>query len=133
MEKKMKNTWLTFLAAFAGLLLMPHWVQAHHGWLDFDSSREVTLEGTVTDFHFVNPHCVVEFSVMDGKGQVQKWQGEFSNPNQLAKRGWTASSLETGDKLIIAGNPAKNNSLAIHVTRIHLPNGQDFPINDGRR
>ena len=129
----MKSTLLTFLAASASFLLMPHSAQAHHGWLEFDSNREVTFEGTVKDFHFVNPHCVVEFDVKDERGQVHGWQGEFSNPGQMARQGWTATSLNAGDSITIAGNPAKNNAPAIHVTRIRLANGREFKINDGKK
>ena len=128
----MKNVLLTFLAASAGILLMPHAVQAHHGWLEFDSSREVTFDGTVTDFHFTNPHCVVEFDVKDDKGRVLRWQGEFSNPAQLSRKGWTAASLQVGDKITISGNPAKDNARAMHVNRIRMPNGQDLKIEGGR-
>jgi hypothetical protein len=128
----MKNTLLTFLAASASFLVMSHSAEAHHGWSEFDANREVTFEVTVTDFHFVNPHCVVEFDVKDEKGQVHKWQGEFSNPGHLARQGWTAASLEAGDKLTISGNPAKNNAPAIHVARIRLPNGQEFKVDGGR-
>jgi hypothetical protein len=128
----MKNTLVTFLATSASFLLMSHSAEAHHGWSEFDSNRELTFEGTVTDFHFVNPHCVAEFDVKDENGQVHKWQGEYSNPGQLARKGWTAASLEAGDKLTITGNPAKNNAPAIHVARIRLPNGQEFKIDGGR-
>ena len=89
----MTNALLTVLAAF---LLLPHAAEAHHGWLEFDPNHEVTFDGTVTDFHFTNPHCVVEFAVKDEKGQVHKWQGEFSNPAQLSRKGWTAASLQAG-------------------------------------
>ena len=116
----------------AVLLLMPHAAGAHHGWTEFDSTREVTMEGTVTDFHFVNPHCVVEFDVKDADGQIHTWQGEFSNPAQLARKGWTAAALESGQKLTIGGYPAKNKARAIHVTRIRLANGQEFKIEEGR-
>jgi hypothetical protein len=51
------------------LLAQP--ADAHHGWAEFDATQEVTLEGTVADFHFVNPHCVVEFKVRDEKGRIQ--------------------------------------------------------------
>jgi hypothetical protein len=74
----------------------------------------------------------VEFDVIDQKGVAHKWQGEFSNPGQLAQKGWTASSIEAGDKITITGSPAKNNANAMHVTRILLPNGQDFKIEAGR-
>src|SRR5258708_13911963 len=117
MEKEMKNTLLALLEASVSFLLMSHAAEAHHGWSEFDTNREVTFEGTVTDFHFVNPHCVVEFDVKDEKGQVHKWQGEFSNPSQLSRQGWTAASLEAGDKLPIKGKPSTNNPPAIHLGR----------------
>jgi hypothetical protein len=117
----MKIALFTFAA---GLLLMPFAVEAHHGWMEFDENAEVTVVGTVIDFHYVNPHCVVEFEVKDDKGHVQKWQGEFSNPGVLSRRGWTAASLEAGEKLTITGHPARNHVLAIHVTKIRGSNGE---------
>lgn len=119
------NINLSVLVAFAfGLLLMPGSAQGHHGWTEFDENAEVTVQGTVTDFHYVNPHCVVEFDVRDETGHIQKWQGEFSNPGVLSRRGWNAASLEAGDKLTITGHPAKNHVPAIHVTRIRLATGE---------
>ena len=120
----MKLALLTFATLAAGLLLMPGSAAAHHGWTEFDEKAEVTVEGTVTDFHYVNPHCVVEFDVKDETGHVRKWQGEFSNPGVLSRRGWNAASLEAGDKLTITGHPARNNVPALHVTKIRLSNGE---------
>jgi hypothetical protein len=128
----MKNKSLAILAASVNFFLTSHAVEAHHGWSEFDTHREVTFEATVTDFHFVNPHCVVEFDVKDEKGQVHKWQGEFSNPSQLSRQGWTTASLEAGDKLTITGNPAKSDAPAIHVARIRMANGQEFKVDGGR-
>lgn len=128
----MKRVLLSCLTVLAGCLLMSHPANAHHGWTEFDSTREVTFEGTVTDFHFVNPHCVVEFDVKDPKGEVHNWQGEFSNPVQLTRKGWSAASLEAGDKLTITGYPARKDARAIHVTRIRLANGMELKIEEGR-
>jgi hypothetical protein len=130
--EEMQKALLTFLAASAAFLLVPHAAEAHHGWLEFDPNHEVTFEGTVTDFHYTNPHCVVEFDVKDEKGQVHKWQGEFSNPTQLSRKGWTPASLQAGDKVAISGNPARDNGPAMHVTRIRMPNGQEFKVEGGR-
>ncbi len=120
----MKITLLTLAAFVAGLLLIPGSADAHHGWTEFDEKAELTVEGTVTDFHYVNPHCVVEFEAKDETGHVRKWQGEFSNPGVLSRRGWNAASLEAGDKLTITGHPARNNVLALHVFRIRSSNGE---------
>ena len=128
----MKSALLTFLAVPTVFLLMPHPAEAHHGWAEFDLNHVVTYEGTVTDFHYTNPHCVVEFDVKDGKGQVQKWQGEFSNPGNLARKGWTAATLQPGDKITISGNPARDNGPAMHVTKVRMPNGQEFRVEGGR-
>ena len=90
------------------LLLMPGTAGAHHGYAAFDTSAEVTLKGTVTDFHFTNPHCVIEIDVKDEKGQVQNWKAELTSANHLAPKGWTESSVQAGDELAITGYRAKN-------------------------
>jgi hypothetical protein len=120
----MKILVLTSAALALSLLLMPVPAKAHHGWAEFDDKAEVTFEGTVTDFHYVNPHCVVEFNLKDENGQVHKWQGEFSNPPVLSRRGWNAASLQPGDKLTITGHPAKNSVPALHVTKIRMSTGE---------
>jgi hypothetical protein len=120
----MKINLLTFAPLATGLLLIPVSAEGHHGWTEFDEKTEVTIEGTVTDFHYVNPHCVVEFETKDETGHVRKWQGEFSNPGVLSRRGWNAASLEAGDKLTITGHPARNGVLAIHISKIRLANGE---------
>jgi hypothetical protein len=121
----MKKT-LLLLIAFAALL------SAHHGWEDFDAKSELTFEATVKDFHFTNPHCVVEFEAKDEKGQVRKWQGEFASPIELHRKGWTAASLQMGDKITITGHPSKDGAPAIHVMKIRLASGKELPIYNGR-
>jgi hypothetical protein len=124
----MKITLLTFAALVTCFLLIPDSADAHHGWGEFDPTAEVTVEGTVTDFHYVNPHCVVEFDVNDATGHVRKWQGEFSNPGVLSRRGWNAASLEPGDKITITGHPARNNVPALHVTKIRMSRSGELKL-----
>src|SRR5258708_6799202 len=104
----MKNIRFSVFVIGVGALLIPGLASAHHGWATFDSQMKVTLKGAVTDFHFVNPHSVVEFEVKDAKGQVQEWEGELTSPSHLVPRGWSASSLEAGDQVTITGYPARN-------------------------
>jgi hypothetical protein len=112
-----------FALVAAGLLL-PDAASAHHGWVDFNEQADVTVEGTVTAFYFVNPHCAVEFDVKNDSGQIQKWEGEFASKQELLRKGWNAASLEAGDKATFTGHPAKNGSLAIHVVKIRLASGE---------
>ena len=123
---------LTFATFTAVAAMIPYSAEAHHGWADFDAQAEVTLQGTVTDFHFVNPHSVVEFDVSDEKGGVRRWQGEFASPLELTRKGWTASTLETGAKVTVTGHPVKTGAPALHVMSIRLASGQEFKLGGGR-
>jgi hypothetical protein len=109
---------LTTLLATAALAI------AHHGLAAFDQTKTITLQGTVTEFHFVNPHCVVEFDVKDDKGQVEKWQGQMTSPAHL--RGWTATSLEAGNVVTVTGFRAKSGATYMWITKLHSSNGTEL-------
>ena len=47
-------------------------VFAHHSW-PVDTSREVTVKGTVTGYNWANPHVMIGLTVADASGKVQKW------------------------------------------------------------
>ena len=83
----MKNVLLLLVIA-AGIAM------AHHGYAAFDTKSEVTFTGTVSDFHWTNPHCIVDLDVKNDKGDVRTWHGEMTSPAHLAPRGWTAATLE---------------------------------------
>ncbi|MDQ1470718.1 MAG: hypothetical protein QOJ99_2198 [Bryobacterales bacterium] len=130
--KRMKETLRVILAVTACVVLMPASAEGHHGWATFESQVTVTFKATVTDFHFVNPHSVVEFDEKDDKGNVHTWQGEFGSPIHLAPKGWTASSLEAGDEITITGYRAKNGARSLRVTRIVLSNGRELKLDSGQ-
>ena len=94
---------------------------AHHGLAAFDRTTKATLQGTVTDFHFVAPHAVIEFEVKDDSGRMQTWQAEMTSPRNL--KGWTATSLEPGDLVTVTGYRAKSGALFVWVTELSSSNG----------
>ena len=124
----MRVTISSRLVLASALFLSPQAVLSHHGWAAFSSETQITLKGTLTDFHFVNPHSVVEFKVKDDEGKMQAWEGEMTSPSHLVPRGWTAASLEVGEKITITGYPAKNGSHAIRVTKIVLSSGKELKL-----
>jgi uncharacterized protein DUF6152 len=97
---------------------------AHHGLAAFDQTNKVTLKGTVTEFHFLNPHAVVEFEVKNDKGHVQKWQAEMTSPGHL--KGWTATSLEPGNVVTVTGYRAKSGASYLWVTNLSSSNGVEL-------
>jgi hypothetical protein len=129
----MKITLWSSLVVAAVLLLTPQSARAHHGWAAFlsDPASEITLKGTVKEFHFVNPHSVVELEVKDEKGQVQVWEGELTSNTNLAQRGWNAASIEYKEQITITGFPARNGAHAMRITKIILSNGKELKAGFG--
>ena len=70
---------------------------AHHGTAAYDTSKVVTVKGTMADFRFVNPHVQLFFDVKNEKGETEHWQAELTAPNKLSRAGWDKHTLKPGD------------------------------------
>jgi hypothetical protein len=92
--------WLTLAA-------LPTAVLAHHSYAMFDMSQTVTLQGTIRDFQWTNPHSWIWIDVPDAKGVAQQWGIEGMSPNYLARRGWSKHTLKAGDKVSVLIHPLK--------------------------
>ena len=103
---------------------------AHHGSAAYDMSKTVTVTGTVTDFQFVNPHVLIAMDVKDYSGKVEKWQGELTSPNHLARVGWTKSTLKPGDEVTLTGGAAKSGSPTMWIRKI-TKDGQEVSLGGG--
>ena len=71
---------------------------AHHSFAMFDMTKEVTIEGTIKTFRWVNPHAWIEIDVPQADGTTKMWAVEMTSPNNLARQGWKRSTLKVGDK-----------------------------------
>src|SRR5215831_16790895 len=91
----------------AVLLMMVGSIFAHHGTGTYDSSKSVTLSGTVTEFAFTNPHAALYFDVKDQTGKVVNWAIEMNSPGVLARAGWSKKMFKYGDQITITVRPAK--------------------------
>ena len=78
--------------ACAAFLLVSMPVVAHHGAASFDTEKELTLTGTVTEWIWANPHCFLKFDAKDDTGAVRNWAVETQNPTDMSKRGWRRTS-----------------------------------------
>ena len=103
---------------------------AHHGSAAYDMSKTVTVTGTVKDFQFVNPHVLIAMDVKDSSGKVEKWQGELTSPNHLARVGWTKSTLKPGDEVTLTGGAAKSGSPTMWIRKI-TKDGQEVSLGGG--
>lgn len=97
---------------------------AHHGAATFDTSTEITVKGTVTEWVWFNPHCFLKFDVKDESGAVKSWAVESGNPTDMTKRGWARTSFKPGDQVTVTLQPAKNGAPVGRIRSVVLANGQ---------
>lgn len=125
----MKN-FRTFLVAAAALALTQAGALAHHGNTAYSTTEPYTVTGTVVEFQFLNPHCIVLLSAKDEKGVSQQWQGELTSPNHLIRAGWTSQSLKPGDQVTLTGWRARSGSNSLWITKT-VVNGQELKTAQG--
>ena len=126
----MRNKLILFLSVGVLLFLLSGTAFAHHGSAAYDMSKTVTVTGTVTDFQFVNPHVLVSIDVKDPSGKVEKWEGELTSPNHLARAGWTKSTLKPGDQISLTGGASKSGSTTMWIRKI-MKDGQEVSLGGG--
>jgi hypothetical protein len=83
-------------------------MSAHHGNAAYDSTKQISLKGTVTQFIWANPHCVLLFDVTDENGQVVHWMAESENPTSMANLGWLKTTFKPGDSMTLRVITVKN-------------------------
>ena len=96
---------------------------AHHSFAaEFDASKPVTLNGTITKVEWTNPHTWFYIDVVQG-GKTVNWAVEGGAPNVLYREGWRPNSLKAGDKVTITGSRAKDGTPTANATLVQLPDG----------
>jgi len=120
----MRNRLSVSFAAVVGLLLLSVPMIAHHGGAAFDTAKKITIKGTVVDWLWANPHCILRFDVTNDKGEVEHWLAEASNPPDLINAGWAKQSLKPGDQVSVTMMPVKNGRPIGRIVEVVLPNGQ---------
>lgn len=115
------------LVVIAGAFLMvPALLLAHHSAAAYETAKQITVTGSVTEFHFVNPHVLIYMTAKDEGGTVRKWQGELTSPNRLVRVGWNKDVMKAGDPISLTGYPAKDGGNSIRITKVVLK-GQTLP------
>jgi hypothetical protein len=84
--------------------------EAHHSYAMFDRDKTVTLNGTVRQFQWTNPHSWLQVTVPNDAGGSDEWSVEMGSPFELLRNGWTAATVKAGDKISVQIHPVKDGS-----------------------
>ena len=103
---------------------LPVW--AHHAFsAEFDISKPLKMQGTLTKWEMVNPHSWFHIDIKGPDGVAVPWLVEGGSPNQLIRLGVTKHTLPIGTEFIIEGYQAKDGT--------NRAVGRNFVLPDGRR
>jgi hypothetical protein len=117
---------MTFKAAFlAGLALtLATPALAHHSFAMFDREKAVSVDGTVKEYEWTNPHVWIHLMVSDAQGAPREWSFEMQSTQQDAAAGWRPDSVKPGDKISIQYHPLKDGSRGGQLMSATLVDGK---------
>ena len=118
--------WMVF-ALGAGALIFSAPLAAHHGNAAYDTDKRVTVKGIVTDWHWSNPHCILQLDVKDESGNVVHWVAETENPSTMTRMGWSEKAFKPGDQITVTALPLKNGRPIGRIIEVLSPTGQRLP------
>ena len=114
----------------SGLILaagIPVW--AHHSFAAaYDTTKEITVQGTIVQVRLTNPHSWFFLDVKDAKtGEVQHWAFEAGTPSGMIRNGFKSSEIKAGTVVTIKGFHARDASQNAGMLRqLTLSDGKTY-------
>jgi len=102
---------------------------AHHSFsAEFDASKPIRFEGTVSRVEWTNPHAWLYIAVADSAGHIVTWAIEATSPSALARRGLRLEGVPPGLKVIVSGYRAKKRTATARGVDLTLPDGRTLSL-----
>jgi len=104
-------------------------ILAHHSTTMFVNDNTITLEGTMTEVAWGNPHSLffLDAKPVEKPGDAMKnWSVEAPSPRRLTAMGWQRDTIKPGDKVRITGFARKDGKPQILFIEISDDKGHHF-------
>jgi hypothetical protein len=109
---------LVILAAASSL-------SAHHSW-PVDTSRALTVKGTVTGYEWGNPHVMIGLDVKATSGQVEKWSVGGPSTTRMEANGWGKTTLKMGDVITAIGYRFSDGQNILRLDKVTMADGKEM-------
>jgi hypothetical protein len=114
---------LTAAALICGLAAAAP-ASAHHSFAMFEPLRTITLNGTVENVAWANPHIWINILVDSPSGPPVRWGLEGGSPGTMTRFGWKRNSMKPGDKVVVVVRPLRDGNPAGSIRTITLASGE---------
>ena len=111
-EKQMIHT--KFLGATLTLLAFSSQTLAHHGWSGYDEKSPITIEGTIKNSSYKNPHGTLKLESKEKK----VLEIILAPTSRMSARGLKEEMLKAGQKVTIEGYKRHSDSKELRAERI---------------
>ena len=101
---------------------------AHHSFAMFDATKNITLEGTVKNFEWTNPHMWLYVVVPQANGAPVEYPLEMMAVQGAVKLGWKPDSVKAGDKISFEFHPLRDGHPGGQLISIVLPDGKKLAV-----
>ena len=106
-------------SAAAAVVLNVSLAFAHHSFAAYDSTRTITVKGTISEFRWINPHAILVVRADSSQGGAT-WAIELSSPGNLTRSGWTRSLVRAGDVVEVIAQPLRDGSTGAACQKVRL-------------
>ena len=100
------GTNMRFTIILTAILALAPAALGHHSDAGLDTDTVVTFEGTVGEVSWRNPHVYFTVVTANERGEPVEWTLQMGSTITSARRGWTADTLVSGDRVTVHAHPA---------------------------
>jgi hypothetical protein len=127
--REMRIYSLALISAFSGVVFVPASAVAHHSAAEYDRTKTITVQATVVEFRYVNPHPQLFVDAKDENGNLVHWDVEIGpNPAELLRIGWgkkrSNAALAPGSVITVTIAPSKLSALHGVAQKIITADGE---------
>lgn len=110
MLQHLRRYWIVGLLPLLAVSSASRVAEAHHSFAMYDSTKLVTIDGSVTSFQWTNPHVLLWVTGSTTAGEAPtSWTVELpTSPGNLGRMGWSKHSLKGGDHVLVEINPLRD-------------------------
>jgi hypothetical protein len=111
------------LFLFAALMPLSISVMAHHSHGNYQMTEYTLLEGTVTEFIYMNPHSWVYITVTGDDGESTIWALESGSVRALERAGVAPDTIAPGDTVSVRCHQLKDGASGCLLGFLTPPGG----------